>query len=325
MILRDRSVVRASTLGRCVLAAVVAMISVLGACKKDGKGDKPKGSAECKLGAVKPCLEQCEAGKAESCHLLGQSFQQGEPRFSHSRAVRAYLKGCNLKHAPCCKALSFMLSNEHYKKTFNNDRAAEARKKACEAGDEEMCVWATTQKFQSPEDKEAAYKKFEARCKEGKQRSCTAVAWMHQSGHHVAKDEAKAAEMVKALCDKGEPEACLSLGKAFFHGWGVKEDKAKGLAILQKACDAGRGEACLELDENQEKTPAGVKKRLELLAKACDSSYAAGCSRLGDLYLQGEGEVVAKDPKKARQYLMKACLLGFSSPCKTAELMEKDK
>lgn len=279
-----------------------------GCCKKGEVGD----SEECKLGAVDVCSKECDAGKLEQCVILGRSYQMGEPKTDRVKAMAIFLKACDAGHAPACVPLARMVLNSHYKETHNPRTAEALYKKACDGGVEDACVTNILLSFDT--DKAKVFKQLEERCNSGKTRSCSTLAWMYRSGHHVPEDKPKALKMWQDGCAKSDQHSCTELGTCYNQGYGTEENKAKAAELWTKACNEGYGEACAEhavsLREPQ--------KEFELEKKACALYNDLGCILLARAYETGKEGVVEKDLNLALKHYMQACTLGWAEACDDA-------
>ncbi len=125
-------------------------------------------------------------------------------------------------------------------------------------------------------------------------------------------DYRKAAEWFSKAAEKGSAPAAVMLGDMYSNGKGVKADAAAAAGWYRRAADKDYAQGQAKL-AGAYYNGEGVKRDMAaaalLYGKACESGQeGAPCSRLGQMYMLGEG--VKPDHQQALEFLLRADSLG---------------
>jgi TPR repeat protein len=121
------------------------------------------------------CDKRCEAGEADQCRRLGDTFQfQPDGGSDEARASAYYVRGCDMGSAPACLSAGRMYEY-HHGVAEDDARAAGYYKRGCEKG-------------HVP--------------------SCANYAIMLENGRGIAKDTPSAIKLYRDACASGAGLAC---------------------------------------------------------------------------------------------------------------------
>jgi TPR repeat protein len=118
-------------------------------------------------------------------------------------------------------------------------------------------------------------------------------------------------------CIGGEANSCYYLGLMYDFGQGLPRDSSRAAALYSKSCNSGNGAACYHLGMLRDYKPGSAACNspafIPNASRGCDSGVAMSCTMLGYSYSYGCG--VAQDTERGRQFLGKACSLGYERAC----------
>ncbi len=213
----------------------------------------------------------CEAGSDIGCMEGASQNWTGSARRTELPSAEAlYRTACDRDHAPACGALG--------------DRLAGQRGRVPEA-----------------------IQVLEKGCNLEDAHACTMLGTLVLDGKHNASIsmDIDPGEVFQRGCDEGDAQACFQLGRTLADG-DVATPNSPAFAAYRTACEAGQFAGCeqtglshLSLDTHYE---AGVAA--DYFDRACEAGRTDSCRELGLLYRRGRG--VERDPKRARQLLVKA-------------------
>jgi TPR repeat protein len=287
--------------------------------------------------ATAEALRACDAGDRSTCALamrvLGDRCDQQHDAASCVRIARMYRQGrsghveknkalvalgraCDAGDAAACNAAGEGILER------DRSKAEEYRRKACDLGSGEGCLYLAGYVREGRNDRAAESEALYRRgvelhikaCARGDARAC------YGAGVAVSRDdEARAlsyyrdaAHRWQAQCDGGQAEACYRLGAAYRNEKGVPFDADRARRLLDGACSNGIGDACVELGEmlREPPAPADAARAAALFERACLDGIERQlpCRQAGFLYLDNEGLPV--DGSKAARLLDHGCALG---------------
>jgi TPR repeat protein len=162
-------------------------------------------------------------------------------------------------------------------------------------------------------------------CDFGDARSCIALGVMYQNGSDgLQASSERAADLYQRACDLGDVRGCNNLAVMFEKGDGRPQDVRRALEMYERSCNLNHALACrnvgrayrdgLGADRDPARSAAAYSKAFELSTKMCAGNVAEGCSNLGFMYRSGN-EGVTADDAKAREFLKRACDLGYRAIC----------
>jgi TPR repeat protein len=192
----------------------------------------------------------CLTGQSDACFQVGLLFYYGRDGFPRDRtkAVEAYVRGCNLGDSRACNNFADSLA---YGEGVNRDleRAAEAFAKACRLG-------------------EAL--------------GCANLGYRIEHGAGIARDLAKARSLYREACAIGDLYGCLHADLLAAQGPVDTHDPGAVLRRWVERCDRGRnGRACAFVGLIYEDGPDGLTrdpaKSLQAMTRACDLGEVRGC------------------------------------------------
>lgn|GEM_PF-2691783 len=103
-------------------------------------------------------------------------------------------------------------------------------------------------------------------------------------------------------CQKGVVEDCFNVGKLYFIGMtGKGRDFSKAFRFFNEACRLGEGRGCYYMGRLSTNAPV----RIHRYEEACEKGYAAACTEVGAIFLQGRE--VPPDYTRAFAYAMRGC------------------
>lgn len=263
------------------------------------------------------CATACDADDALACNqlaLIEHDGRGGAPR-APAKAAAHYRKACDLGAGVGCYNLSHMV------------RAGDG----VAADDAEADALL-----------ERTHRLYEKSCAAGGLTWCTNLAGLVQRGEGRDPDQGHARNLYRDTCERGDPIACLELAYMLREGTAGPADPDAAFALLDGACKGGSGPACNNLGlwtEERGDDPKPLfeqacqlevamacrnlavrlpeEERLPLLEKACDAAIQLdpmACAIASQMYLQS----TPPQPKKAGDYLVRACSVGLAEACMPA-------
>lgn len=142
---------------------------------------------------------------------------------------------------------------------------------------------------------------------------------LYEHGQGVEQDPQKAAEWVQKAAEQGLDSAQSQLGYYYFSGSGVPRDSDKAIYWLRKASQQNDSDAMWLLgivlvsqdmfkDKNQKELKSRHDEALKWLKKSAEAGNPKSQSWLGSFY--HSGEIIGKDIKLAKKWLLKAAEQG---------------
>ena len=166
-------------------------------------------------------------------------------------------------------------------------------------------------------DNEKALKFFHRACKYENFKSCNKIADIYKKGQIVIIDYTKVDEYYTdsynfslKQCNSKSIEACRNLSYLYEFGLGVDIDYAKSDEYTLKTCNIGDGYSCHKMGKINNKD---IKEYIRFTDMACSLKYPAGCSDLGNMYINGYNNANINVNKKidlALKYFDAACNLS---------------
>lgn len=281
--------------------------------------------------------------------LLQDDFKEGLAQYKKKNYILATalfavscrdgnILACRYKQVPLKKAEGVF--EEYFKENMESTSEAEA----------------TRRLLQYKKDKE--YLIFsELECLADNMAYCTYSGDLYELGNGVDQNLSKAAEFFKIACDNDLMLACYKLGSLYYDR-GLEQNLSKASQLFSKACDGGESISCgfaghiffnnyskgVEPENNSlnavkyfkkgceendiaacgylatcyiigvgvEKNESNFKKGIEILVDLCDQNEPRACYELINFTI---------DKEKAKELLIKSCMLGMQKACE--ELEEK--
>ena len=221
------------------------------------------------------------------------------------RKTAALEQACAGKDALACTELGGRYESGAYEADKSKDRALEAYKQGCDAGDPRGCsLWGELAVYQHGDD-QAAKDAIKKACADGAGRACLLLRQRDTWYPEVARDDwhafsielvKRAAKGYQAACDGGDLISCTELAQAMWsaESWQI-----------------------------QEWFPNNLGKAAKLVEKSCKAGDPEGCRLLGGMYEDGEG--VPQSDAKAKSFYGKACKAGNPDACDNLEEMIADR
>jgi TPR repeat protein/tRNA A-37 threonylcarbamoyl transferase component Bud32 len=190
---------------------------------------------------------------------------------------------------------------------YETDRARllVLKDKACVGGHSATCM-DLGRTYVEAKNTSLAVDYFRRGCEAGTVADCEEAARV--SYEH---DPAATVSMWSRACDLAPqtPYYCLNSGVAHENGMGVAKDGAAALALYDKGCSHGELHACFHVGRMLFLGWGGTtrlpQEAIGLWEKSCDGGVALSCAALAQALESGQG--VAKDGKRARALLLRAC------------------
>lgn len=158
---------------------------------------------------------------------------------------------------------------------------------------------------------------FEKACNNGNFQGCLQLANIYNKGEVMEKNTEKAEffynETLKysnSQCENNNKEACSVLAKLYEKGLGVQQDLEVSDKYQIKACSLGAYGNCYYIARIK---ADNMDEFLRYMDKACSLDFADACLSIGNTYLLGFNENMAKinkDINKGLSYIAKACQLN---------------
>lgn len=281
--------------------------------------------------------------------LLQDNFKAGLVQYKKKNYTRATalfaascrdgnILACRYKQVPLKKAAGVF--DEYFKENMESTSEAEAARRLS----------------QNKQNKE--YRIFsELECLADDMAYCTYNGYLYELGDGVDQNLSKAAEFYKIACDNDLMLACYKLGSLYYDR-GLEQNLSKASQLFSKACDGGDTTSCgfaghifftnyskgIEPEKNSlnavkyfkkgceendiaacgylatcyirgigvEKNESNFKKGIKILVNLCDQNEPRACHQLINFTI---------DKEKAKELLIKSCMLGMQEACE--ELEEK--
>ena len=157
-------------------------------------------------------------------------------------------------------------------------------------------------------------------CDEGLGDACVALQSLTvEDGANKTRD--KQDNSAESACLAGDAKGCYRVAVTYRDGLGVKQDTEAAKSYFKMACDQGDTQSCVEMNAiNQTHSDSGTtmpetkeENKFTEYREACDNNDGSACYELGLLY--DEGKMVAKNEKKADQFILRACELKYDVGC----------
>jgi TPR repeat protein len=142
-------------------------------------------------------------------------------------------------------------------------------------------------------------------------------------------NDPNAPKLCTAQCDRGDRQSCTTLGAMYAQGHLVEKADASAVKAYSRGCELGDWLGCYELGAFTKRTDP--KTALPAYERVCKldgdkdsrTKVAEACAFTGTAYF--EGVLVAKDAKRAKDDLGKACRLGDVESCNRFEWKPKSR
>ena len=138
---------------------------------------------------------------------------------------------------------------------------------------------------------------------------------MYGRGDGVEKDESKAFEWHMRSAQAGEPMSYSNLAALYFQGLGVEKDEKEAFKWYMKAAEANDAEGMyivgFAFKEGNMGAPKDVAEAKRWFTKGAEGGHRGAMTSLGFLYLNGAGDVIAKDDKEAALWFARAGSRGY--------------
>lgn len=124
-------------------------------------------------------------------------------------------------------------------------------------------------------------------------------------------------EACQHACELNHSNSCANWGQLV-----AKLEPERARELYDRACKGGSGIGCEARARVAQQSGAGEEEVAERFALArnyhrvhCAQGYARSCAQLGQLFIEDLG--VPIDPKTAKEFMRRACNLGWSAACAT--------
>lgn len=217
----------------------------------------------------------------------------------------------------------------------------DACEQSCRQGHSEACLTLGLG-LGARNDRKGAESLFDRACRDGNVDGCAELAFVKARSH--APLEGETLRALAKHCDSGYlraciamkareflrlipldedacellPAACLRLGYARMYGpGGVDTNLARILRAFRRACDGNDRDGCFAMAVlmlEQGKAAGEAPEAVAHLQSGCNvHGHAPSCLSLATLHATGEG--LARDLKRAREYVRRACSLKDRGAC----------
>ncbi len=143
----------------------------------------------------------------------------------------------------------------------------------------------------------------------------TALGVMYSFGRGVQQDDARALVLQKRAAQAGDLQAMLRLGLIHAVGFGIPADFETAAGWFRQAAEIGDPTGMLFmffLYEDGKGVPKDFALSLQWLKKAADNGHVLAQYYLGEAYMDGEDDILPKDPSEGERYLLMAAEAGNS-------------
>ncbi|MFL5320808.1 MAG: hypothetical protein ACJ790_14195 [Myxococcaceae bacterium] len=144
--------------------------------------------------------------------------------------------------------------------------------------------------------------------------ACAAVSFQA-----IQREAGATAELdrLRSLCEQNQDSAaCSYLIDAEVHRGNAFPDVVqKYEAALRQSCTHAPGPSCTNVAQKELAAGNVGSAQLGLIDRGCDGGDGMACYQLGQVYDQGAGDKIAKDPKEARRGFQRACDLLWPEGC----------
>eukprot|EP00112_Aurelia_sp_Birch-Aquarium-sp1_P012699 Seg2673.4 transcript_id=Seg2673.4/GoldUCD/mRNA.D3Y31 product="Cytochrome c oxidase assembly factor 7" protein_id=Seg2673.4/GoldUCD/D3Y31 len=180
----------------------------------------------------------CERGKREGCHELGEFYQVVER--NTDEASKIFKTNCDERnHSHSCFSLGYIYSNA---KERNFIEALKYYNKGCEGDSIGACnnagmIYQSGHKKSNIEiDMDKAVECFTKACDKGHRAGCFNLSSIYLTGKNgVSKDPTKAFELTLKTCELGHPWACANVSRMYKIGDGVEKDEERAQDFRKRA------------------------------------------------------------------------------------------
>jgi TPR repeat protein len=192
----------------------------------------------------------CDLDEPRACDLLIARYNRD--LFEKTEAL--YQARCAKDDAEACEQWGDYLEDD-------KRAAMAAKRRACELGADDACVWVVNEIYYGSGDTDAAEGDafLEAACKRKLPATCTRLA-----DEIATSEKARAQKLYAAACAQGHVRACLDLG--------TKAGQARAVKLWSARCDDGDHDACFELADRYERgsgLPRSAEKAATYHARYC--------------------------------------------------------
>lgn len=160
-----------------------------------------------------------------------------------------------------------------------------------------------------------AFNLAKPQAEKGDPASQTLIAEIYARGLGVPADQKKAAEWYAKAADNGVNEAEFRYAALLLQGRYIKKDAAKATALMQKAAEGGNAMAQFnygQLVMMRASGKAGIDLAFPWFEKAAAAKLPDAEYAVSQVYANGTDKI-AKDDKKAREYLLLAARKGYDT------------
>lgn len=271
-------------------------------------------------------LAACRAGDGPACGTAAEIVRGGSAGYvDHDLAFAMAQRGCDTyRDADAC-AMSGVALHRGEGTARDPVRAMALWTTACGGGGMEACRLQAAA-LREAGDIAGSLALARKGCDSGRGWGCGQLASAYRFGEGVAANSVDAARLADRGCGKvpqSDPDACAHHGYYLAQSTN-RADVERASFLLSKSCLAGSVRGCFEAGELGRRNPAGSKiARWEVALfyrDGCDSDHALACHRLGQLYLEGHGQV-RRDADRAIALIDHACALGDGTACGRARML----
>jgi hypothetical protein len=299
--------------------------------------------------ALKPVREE-RTVLAKTEETQGETYSSQK---DYAHALAAFQEACTGGDSTGCFGIGYMYDsgtgvNQDYEK------AAKFFKQSCDLGKMMGCKflgYIYGAGLGVPMDYAKTFALYKQACDGGEPQGCQYLGSMYFDGVGVAQSYSIALSLFKQACDGNNLEGCDYQGDMYKRGESVPVDLDKARQLYDQACkggldlgcknlkaltDAGSGKPVTSSPQPAANIPSAAAKAaaergmsffnekdyvhaLPAFQEACSGGEPASCSRVGRMYIVGDG--VIRDPKKAFDFVRKGCDLGDMVGCEDVAWM----
>ena len=261
----------------------------------------------------------CDADHGDSCNFLGFRNEKGYGSpVNLQSAVDLYKKACQLNHGLACKNWGIAhLNGLTGEKNIQQARLAFQR--GCTTAQHADSCWKAGNAYEVHEPKNIAEAVafYVKGCDLRHGSSCNTAAIMLEEGQGIAQDVPRATQYYEKSCDLGNKDGCHNFGIQLHEGLGIVKDQKKSMVHFERGCELNHPGSCNRVANAYFVGNHGYKndsqKAIQFLLQSCDLEAGWGCYNLGKIY--EEGNQVAKNLPKAKDFYKKSCEGGIKPAC----------
>lgn len=265
--------------------------------------------------ALATFIRACEQyDSADGCHEAGVLLATDDAA-DRAQLDRLADRACQLSTAACDLDAYLAATGKTGRK--DEARATASYIRACEAGNALACSSAASRIAHGTgvtADGPLAVRIWERACETGAGADCYEAGLAYRDGELVGADAARALDLFRRGCVRGSPAACEE-GAELLLDHGAADD---ALGLYADGCEGGRGETCTRMGDvwrDGDGVTADPARAVAAYRAGCSARHpdAEACASLASALADGRG--LPRDPVTAATSLARACRLGDSGAC----------